>query len=162
MTDDKPPSQERFLYLGFQPKAHFFLHVVYAERTLELLVGACRGIFEAMLQAKMLEIDDSIVVFNISAVWKGAVVPIAIHHAGHARGAQATFDRDGLAETFMKLLDRPKNVSQRVASVAMCAGKPQRFTFYDYPSFAHCALISTTKAPEFEEPIYGFSLELPA
>ncbi len=167
MADNKTPtsssvscegagySREHFLYLGFQSKVHFFLHVVYDERPLELLAGMCRDIFEYMLRDKMLEGDSCVVVFNIPTKWE-TVVPIEIHHASAAR---TTFHGNELAETFMKLLsaDRSKNPSQLVAEVVMRAGKPQEYTFQDYPSFTRSVLIPPAKAPKFEELIYGFS-----
>lgn len=148
--------REHFLYLGFQSKVHFFLHVLYAERTLELLVEMCRDIFDYMSRDKMLEKDDAVVVFNIPVGWKETVIPVEIHHAG---APQTTFHGNELAETFMKLLaaDRSKNPSQLVAEVVMCAGKAQEYTFHDYPSFTRKVLIPPAKAPKFEEIVYGFS-----
>src|SRR3990172_5119746 len=93
--------REHFLYLGARSKAHFFLHVVYyGKRTLELLVEACRGIFEHMLRSKMLEGDGCVVVFNVSTMWEETVVPVEIHHFDAAR---TTFGTDELAEIFMGL-----------------------------------------------------------
>jgi hypothetical protein len=146
--------REHFLYLGVQSKAHFFLHVVYCgKRTLELLVEACRGIFEHMLRSKMLEGDGCVVVFNVSTMWEETVVPVEIHHIG---AAQTMFRANELAEIFMKLSDRSTNPSQLVAEIVVYAGRAQQCTFRDYPSFARGALIPPAKTPKFEELIYGF------
>jgi len=153
--------REHFLYLGVQTKAHFFLHVVcYGRRTLELLVEACRGIFEHMLRTEMLEGDGCVVVFNVSTMWEETVVPVEIHHFGAAR---TMFRANELADIFMKLSDRTPNPSRlvTVAEIVVYAGKTQQCTFQDYPSFARGTLIPPVKAPKFEELIYGFGGKAP-